>query len=307
MQIVFLILFFLVSTAIILLFDLSPSRITEDVLSSIKEKNNLSHKVQVSQGTAKVNFAYKKLQQINEALIYSHNEAKFDSIIFLSFLGAILGVAIAIAIDNLFLAPVLAFMCFLIPFLYAEYLVGLYLQHQDMELETTMSMITTSYIRSHSITMAFSENLQYLKPPMNGVCAEFVGETRLSADISGALYHLRQKVDNAVWREWCDALIQCQTDRTMADTLYPIVSKMTDLRLVNNEMETVMAETRMEYYVMVGLNFIMYPLFAFAKYDWYLILVGSIPGKIATALMGVVVTVTFLFMRKFTKKIEYEG
>ena len=48
-------------------------------------------------------------------------------------------------------------------------------------------------------------------------------------------------VDNEIFWEWCDTLIQCQDDRTLKDTLLPIVAKLTDVRIVNSELKTIYA------------------------------------------------------------------
>ena len=41
-----------------------------------------------------------------------------------------------------------------------------------------------------------------------------------------------------MFQEWCDALIACQHDRSLKTTLTPIVSKLSDMRVVNGELET---------------------------------------------------------------------
>ena len=53
------------------------------------------------------------------------------------------------------------------------------------------------------------------------------------------------------FREWCDAVSDCQHDRSLKTTLPPIVSKLSDMRNVNAELEYMIAEPRKEFMIMV--------------------------------------------------------
>jgi hypothetical protein len=48
-------------------------------------------------------------------------------------------------------------------------------------------------------------------------------------------------------------LIACQDDRTLKDTLMPIVAKLTDVRIVNNEIKGMLTAARTEYWMMAGM------------------------------------------------------
>ena len=135
----------------------------------------------------------------------------------------------------------------------------------------------------------------------------FEGEaTTISSNIKHALYNLKEKVDDEIFREWCDTLIQCQDDRTLKDTLLPIVAKLTDVRIVNNELKTMLSSVRAEYWTMVALVVGNVPLLYLLNKDWFHTLLFSTPGKITCGICGVVILVTALFMLKFTKPIEYK-
>ena len=113
-----------------------------------------------------------------------------------------------------------------------------YEKNTKEELETALSIITTSYVRSDDIVAAVRENIKYIKPPLRDVFKSFEGEaTAISSNIKRALYKLKSMVDNEIFWEWCDTLIQCQDDRTLKDTLLPIVAKLTDVRIVNSELK----------------------------------------------------------------------
>jgi hypothetical protein len=113
-------------------------------------------------------------------------------------------------------------------------------------------------------------------------------------------------VDDDIFAEWCDTLIQCQDDRTLKDTLLPIVAKLTDVRIVNSELKTMLSSVRNEYWMMVALVAGNIPLLYFLNRDWFETLMFTTPGKIVLGICGAVILITALFMMKFTKPIEYK-
>lgn len=128
----------------------------------------------------------------------------------------------------------------------------------------------------------------------------------ISSDTKTALRNLKEKVDNDIFAEWCDTLLACQDDRTLKDTLLSIVGKLTDVRIVNNELKTMLSEVQKEYWTMVLLVVGNIPLLYVLNKDWFHSLVFTLPGKAVLALCGTVILVTAVFMIRFTKPIEYK-
>jgi tight adherence protein B len=194
----------------------------------------------------------------------------------------------------------------LLPFLYAKNLLSYYEKHTKAELETTLSIITTSYERCDDIVTAVRENIQYIKPPLREAFSAFVNEaTMVSSSVKRDIRNLSEKVDDEIFREWCDTLVQCQDDRTLKDTLNPVVDKLADVRIVNNELKTMLSAVKNEYLMMVLLVVGNVPLLYILNKDWYRTLLYSLPGKAVCGLCGIVILVTACFMMKFTKPIEY--
>jgi len=217
------------------------------------------------------------------------------------------GAILSILIDNLFLLPVLSIAFALLPFFYTTSTLSYYEKHTKEELETTLSIISTSYIRSDDIVSAFSENIKYIKPPLREVFQAFVGDAvAVSSNTKRALMNLKDKVDDDIFAEWCDTLIQCQDDRTLKDTLLPIVAKLTDVRIVNSELKTMLSSVRNEYWMMVALVAGNIPLLYFLNRNWFETLMFTTPGKIVLGICGTVILITALFMMKFTKPIAYK-
>ena len=42
------------------------------------------------------------------------------------------------------------------------------------------------------------------------------------------------------------------------------------------------------------------------NYDWFLALLFSIPGKVVLGICGVVILITAIFMKKYTRPVEYK-
>ena len=101
-------------------------------------------------------------------------------------------------------------------------------------------------------------------------------------------------------------LTACQDDRTLKETLMPIVAKLTDVRLANGEIKATLSAARTEYYMMAGMVAANIPLLYVLNKDWYHALMYTIPGQIVLAVCGMAILVTYLWMNRFTKPIAYQ-
>lgn len=292
--------------AIVLLLDMTPERITDDLLKIISPKQTLRDKVRIAQGKKKSRKISAELEHIRNAMIATGKSNQFVIVCALSVTLMVCGGAFALLIGNLFLVPILSVALCLIPFMYAKSAIAHYDKHIEQEMETALSIITTSYIRSDNIVSAVGENIGYIKPPMTDIFKTFLGDaTAISSDLKHSLHKLKNKIDNPIYREWCDALLQCQDDRTLKNALLPIVGKLTDVRIVNNELKTIIYEPRKEYFTMIAMLFGNIPLLYLLNQSWYRTLMTTTPGQFVLALSGAAVLVTALLLVKYTKPIEY--
>ena len=295
------------AAAILLLFNLTPQQVTEDLLSLLTPKDSLNARSRILRGNRKKHRLYNILLKFREALVSTGKSSQFAAVCFTSLFLFGAGVIISVILGNVFLVPVVSVAFAIIPFLYSRHTIVLYEKHQNGELETTLSVVTNSYLRSENILIAVEENLRYIKPPLNKVFKEFLGEaTAISSDIKAALKNMKSKVENSVFDEWVDALIRCQDDRILKDTLRPVVDKLTDVRIVNNELKTLLSSARNEYYMMVMLVLGNIPLLYLLNKDWFNTLLFSQYGKAVIGLCGLVILVTFVLMLGLTKPIEYK-
>lgn len=306
MTFVYLICFLLLAVGAVLLLKLTPERITGDLMRFVSPKQTLRDKVLTRKGKKKSRKITVELRRIKDALEQTGKGNQFAVASAASLLLMIVGCVIAIMIDNPFLVPVFAIAFAMIPFIYAKRTVAYYDNHVKEELETALSIITTSYVRTDDIVSAVKENIQYLKPPVKDIFAGFVAENMMiSSDVKQSIRHLKEKVNNSIFAEWCETLIACQDDRTLKDTLMPIVTKLTDVRIVNNEIKGMLSSARVEYYMMAGMVVGNIPLLYFLNKDWFNALMFTTLGKLVLAICGLVIIVTAVLMLRFTKQIEY--
>ena len=306
MTFVYLICFLLLAVGAVLLLKLTPERITGDLMRFVSPKQTLRDKVLTRKGKKKSRKITVELRRIKDALEQTGKGNQFAVACAASLLLMIVGCVIAIMIDNPFLVPVFAIAFAMIPFIYAKRTVAYYDNHVKEELETALSIITTSYVRTDDIVSAVKENIQYLKPPVKDIFAGFVAENMMiSSDVKQSIRHLKEKVNNSIFAEWCETLVACQDDRTLKDTLMPIVTKLTDVRIVNNEIKGMLSSARIEYYMMAGMVVGNIPLLFFLNTDWFNALMFTTLGKLVLAICGLVIIVTAVLMLRFTKQIEY--
>lgn len=307
MTLLYILSFLIMTTGIVILLEITSESVTDDVMRLVSPKQTLKDKVLIAQGKKKTRRITKEILHIKDALEATNKNKAFSIACVTSLVMVVVGCVVAIMLDNYFLIPIFAVAFASVPFLYIKNTLSAYDNHIKEEMETAISIITTSYIRSDDILNAVNENISYLKPPLKDIFQGFMGDALMvSSDTKKAIKNLKGKIDNDIFAEWCDALIACQDDRTLKDTLLPIVEKLTDVRIVNNELKTMLSEVKKEYWAMVALVIGNIPLLYMLNVDWYRALMYSLPGKIVLAICATVILVTAALMIKYTRPVEYK-
>lgn len=280
-------------------------------LSCIVYKKDKSIKARIvavnknkNKNTKGIRLLLKETRNILEAV---NKLERFPAICTISFAMMVAGAFFAISISNMLLVPVLAVGCGLLPFWYVLFTAVFYRKQLNSELETALSVITSSYLRTESIIIAVEENVSYLNPPVADVFKSFSNQTRLiNSNIKHGIELLKGKIDNDVFREWCDVLIACQDNRNLKSTLLPVVSKLSDIRAVTSEMDYLLYEPVKEFATMAILLIGNIPMLYFLNRNWFNILMFHTAGKIVLAITGVVVFVSLAAVIRLSKPVEYK-
>lgn len=290
-----------------LILGLSPMSFTGGIFSQLTDKpKSIRDEVKEETHRKKQSYLRRQLAETQAILKVTGREKRFPILCAVSLALFAVGASAAIVMSNFFLVPVMAVGMMFLPFWYVKLTQTHFKKNIAAELETALSIITTAYLRNEDILTAVEENLAYLNPPVLSVFRGFVNRVRLvDPDVEAALCDLREQIDNPVFREWCDALCDCQYDRSLKTTLTPIVTKLSDMRVVNGELENMVFEPRKEYIVMVVLVVGNIPLMRLLNQDWYQTLMHTAPGQIILAVCAAVIFMTMAFVIRLTQPIEY--
>ena len=272
----------------------------------IKKPKSIKDMVFEAEGIKKKSFITRQIDEITDIMRMTGREDKIPVIFIVSGICAMAGAIIASVLDNAYMVPVLGIGMIFVPIWYVKLTANHFKKDISEELETALSVISTAYVRNEDIVTAVEENISYLDTPIKDVFADFLVQLKLiDSDAEKAILNLKEKIENDVFKEWCDALIACQADRNLKNTLIPIISKLSDMRIVNSELELAVAEPRKEFIIMALLVIANVPLMYFLNKDWFSVLMFSVPGKIVLAIDMAAIFICTAFMVKITKPIEF--
>lgn len=307
MTVVFIFCFIVASVGIVLALDLTPKRIGQEVSTLFNREQSLRERALLARGKKKQNKLLRYLEQVYRALADTGKEGQFGVACALSLLLMAAGCIIAVAINNLFLAPVLAVALATVPFVYLRRTVDMYEDQIRLNLETTLQCVTSSYERTRNLETAVQESLQNIKPPIRGIFEAFLAEINsVTPDVETAITHMKEQINDVVFEDWCDGLIACQGDNQLIDTLSPIVERLRDMKLINSELKVTISENRREYLIMALMVVANIPLLYVLNKDWYAALMYTTFGKVTLAVCGLVILITWFLLNKYTKPVEYK-
>ena len=290
-----------------LLLGMKPVEFTDGLFAFLmRPQKSTREDIKESSGRKKAGVLRREILEAQEVLKMTGRGNRFSVICAISLALFCAGGSIAILLGNFFLAPVMAVGFLFLPFWYVKLTASHYKRDVSAELETALSVITTAYLRTEDIVTAVEENIVYLNPPVSKVFQSFLLQIKLvNPDVEAGLRAMREQIDNEVFREWCDALSDCQHDRSLKTTLTPIVAKLSDMRNVNAELEYLIAEPRKEFLIMVIFVIGNIPLMYLLNKDWYDVLMHTPLGQIILSVTAAVLFVSAGFVVKLTRPIEY--
>lgn len=301
--------FLLAVTGSFILLSLSPFTFFEGLAAYIRpQKTSMKSRIEKSRKNKQPKGLKLLFLETKEILRITGKSGMFTALCILSMLLFVVGAMIALTMKNSYLVPVLAAGLALLPFYYVKLTAGRHKRQINTELETALSIITTSYLRGkNTIIRAIEENQPYLNPPVAEVFRNFLLQAKLiNSNTKEALAGLKTGIDNAVFHEWVDAVIACQDDYNLKATLPPIVAKLSDMRVVSAELDLLLFEPVKEYITMVILLLGSIPLMYFLNKDWYQTLMFTEFGKVLLAICASVIFLSVAAVAKHTRPIDYK-
>lgn len=267
---------------------------------------SLKKQIEALTNAKKKNFI---VESFNEARVILNAQRRGDRMgriyVFSAVCGA-MGLALALLMGNFLLVPVFAVGFTFIPIWVIKLSRASVRKSMNDELEVALSGITTSYMRNDSIIAAIEENLQILNNPIKSVFVKFVNEYNLvDSNVITGIRKMKQSINHEIFTEWCDAIIQCQSDRTLKTTLFPIINKFSDIKSIQAELDTMMMAPFREYMTMVSVLLLIFPILYIINREMFDVLTTTDAGKVILAVISVVV---FLGLNKavsLSEPIEY--
>lgn len=292
---------------IFVMFNLTPERMGDDFTALLRKENSFGYMAKLAQGKAKKSKLQTAFSDMKEALRATDSENKFAVLISLSVLGLVAGCLFAAMVGNIIFVPAFALISFALPYGYVKALAAAYNKQLSEELETALSIITTSYISNEDIIFAVENNIEHIRYPVKQVFKEFLGKTKLiNSNVKLAISQMKDCVNNEVFREWCDNLIECQDNITLKHTLQPITSRLADIRIVNAELAVMLLNPRKEYATMLILLFANIPLLYLFNKEWCMTLFETFAGQLVLGITAIVCVITSILCYKFTQPIEFK-
>ena len=302
--IVFALMFF----GLFYMLNLSPQTIADDINDVLNPQENIRQRALKAQRKKKGSKLIGFLKETQDLMKYMHQGDKFTLVCIISILLSILGVVIAVYIDNVFLIPAFIFGFLSLPFVFVRMYSHSYATRLQHELDPTLTQITTSYLRSNDIVKSIEENTPNIQnKSIRVVFEEFLTQIKyINPNEKQAIEDMKDKINNDIWEEWCDGLRKCADDRNLKYLLTPILEKFSILHSIESKIQNALAEIKMSYMVILGIVFANIPLMKMLNDDWYNVLVNSLQGKIClgvVALISVICTIILVFI---TKPLKYK-
>lgn len=306
MQWIQIILFLLIVNGLFTLFAVRFNDFFH-VLSQ-SQKTTLQDDVDALLGKPAKGFFNRETMEVEQLLAATGRQGRFTLVKRISILLFALGAVTSLLLNNPFLIPILGAGFAFAPVWYLRSTAAAYKKHLNEELETAISVITTSYLRSGDLLKAVRENIPYLNPPVKSHFEAFIMESEmLNANMTSTINSLKMKIPNRIFHEWCNTLIQCQSDRSMKNTLTFTVQKFSDMRIIQSELEAIINEPKKEAITMMFLVVGNIPLLYVLNRSWFETLMFSLPGKITLAICAAIVLFSFTRIMQLSKPVEYKA
>lgn len=293
------------------IFDINPFRNIKNIKDHLKPKEkkpSVKSYMKSLEGTRKENIFKRSAKQSKKDLQMIGEENRYKTVKKVSVLLGILSAIIIFAIFKLpLLAIVIGLGCGLLPLWMTKLSVYKYNENLNNELETSLSLITVSYQRTHNIVLSIEENVHSSKYPLNKIFSEFL-QTLDYVEFNKvkAIEDMKEKLDNVLFREWCDVLILCEEDSSLIAGLTPVIDKLGLIKQEQEYNKTLLMLPVSQTRNMVLLTIAVVPLLYISNRDWYSYLVGTTAGQIAMCFVAIIIFLTIEKTINLIKPIEYK-
>lgn len=269
-------------------------------------KSTFKGRLEILTGEINKHFFKRELHEAKQTLGSLKKGYLFNLVQLLSVAFCILGIVVSIKVKNAFLLPVFASIGALAPFLYIKTITWFYKKRINFDLENSLYTITYNYLINDDFLTVVKDSLTIIAPTVQETFRAFVREnTLIDADIKAGINNLKFRINNPVFHEWCNCVIQCQFDSTLKGNLLPIVNRMSDNQNIQHEVDTLISGAKRSAYSVLFMMSLFPLLMKFVNPEWAAAY-STAPGKFSIALTIVVVIFSIWRISVLSKPIELE-
>lgn len=88
--------------------------------------------------------------------------------------------------------------------------------------------------------------------------------------------------------------------------LLPVVAKFSTLREISGSIQEALNNYKLEFFIIMGVVFINYPLIWFMEKSWFEVLISTTQGHITTGVIALVAVICSIILSFILKPIDYE-
>ncbi len=189
------------------------------------------------------------------------------------------------------------------PLMYLQFLVSQTHRNKLARLQSSMMLLSGSYIDKEDFVQAVQENIDrlgYPKPFRN-----FLAQISYTdPNIPQALRRMEADVNNAYFSQWVDVLVLAQDDRQLKHVAMAVVEDMNDMARVQIELDSALFAVWLEYFTVLIMIFCSPLILRMCMPEAYEILVNSFIGQVLLALLLIAVAYSLFAANKANEPIE---
>lgn len=277
------------------------------MLKHKKNQNTLMYTYRENTGKIKTNFFKREFKAASSILQYQGKSEYFNKLKQQALILSAVGVLIGLVASNLLLGIFLAIGLGLIPIWKVRISEHKFKTFVADELESGLSMITTTYLRHNNFINAVKENIEYLNEPLKNVMERFITETEaVNPSVTSALIHIKPLIKNNIWTEWVNELIKCQTNHILKVNLIDIVNKLSDVKIMQSELNVIAYKKIAQFKMILLIDLLAIPVIYLMNKEWFYMFFNRLPGKISLVAVAALLIFCVVKVIRLSSPIEYK-
>jgi len=299
--------FLIVTAGLFIMTNTNPDDLTITLLNPVSRKAQRNQKIRYLT-RKKPNRVQRMIDEAAMMLEASGQGEKLDIYKRMAVILAIFGFLFGLVIDNPLAGIVLGIGLMMAPLTMIRLRSADYSRMLNEMLETAMGAVTNNYRTTHDLLTAVGNVLPMLPSPVDDVFKRFYADMQyVDSNHIRAIERMRDSIDNWYWQEWCRMLIQCQDDKMLVHTLPSIVARLSSLRQVQIEIDTVIKRNMSDYILTVMVVLGSIPLMGWMMADWYVMLMTTTLGKITLAIVLGAILFTSVWVSRANIPLEVDS